>query len=60
MVIIGGGVSNGFALLEPGITARIDTNAMPAFRPVRIVPAALVDNSGLLGAAALFFPPPLE
>lgn len=57
MVVIGGGVSNGFAQLEQGIRARIETNSMPAFRAAKLVPAALGDNSGLLGAAALFFPP---
>ncbi|MDP1731852.1 MAG: ROK family protein [Devosia sp.] len=59
MVVIGGGVSNGFELLQEGINARIQANAMPAFRAARIVPAALGDNSGLLGAAALLLPIPL-
>lgn len=54
-VILGGGVSNGFALLEPGIRARIARNAMAAFRDVPVVPAALGDNCGLVGAAALVF-----
>lgn len=58
IVVVGGGVSNGFDLLEEGINARIRRNAMPAFRAAKIVAATLGDNSGLLGAAALFFPAP--
>ncbi|WP_240232606.1 ROK family protein [Devosia lacusdianchii] len=52
-VIIGGGISNGFALLEPGIRARILANAMPAFRNVPVVVAGLGENAGLVGAAAI-------
>ena len=55
IVILGGGVANGFDLLRPGILARIDAAAMPAFRDTPIVRAALGDNSGLIGAAALVF-----
>jgi len=58
VVVVGGGVSNGFELLREGICARIVANAMPAFRSARIVPAGLGDNSGLVGAAALFLPEP--
>ncbi|GLQ10691.1 glucokinase [Devosia yakushimensis] len=52
-VILGGGIANGFPLLLPGITHRVQANAMPAFRDVPIVPAALGENAGLIGAAAM-------
>jgi glucokinase len=52
-VIMGGGVSAAFDLLEPGIHAVIQRQAMPAFRDVPVVPASLGDNAGLVGVAAL-------
>ena len=55
LVILGGGIASGFALLEAGIRARLARNAMPAFRGVEVVAAALGDNAGLVGAAALLF-----
>jgi len=55
IVIVGGGVANGFDQLLPGIAARVAVDAMPAFGDTPIVRAALGDNSGLLGAAALAF-----
>jgi glucokinase len=55
MVIIGGGLSNAFDQLHPGIESYITQNAMPAFRDVPVVKAALSGNSGLIGAAALVF-----
>jgi glucokinase len=55
IAIIGGGMANGFDLLRPGIAARINSAAMPSFRDTPIVRAALGDNSGLIGAAALAF-----
>jgi glucokinase len=55
VVILGGGVANGFDLLKPGIVSRIGVAAMPSFRDTPIVRAALGDNSGLVGAAALVF-----
>jgi glucokinase len=55
VVILGGGVANGFDLLRPGILTRVNTAAMPAFRDTPIVRAALGDNSGLVGAAAAVF-----
>ncbi|MET3927384.1 ROK family protein [Devosia sp. 2618] len=54
-VVIGGGISNGFDLLQPGIDARIQRNAMTAFRKVPIVVAGLGENAGLIGAAAMVF-----
>jgi glucokinase len=56
LVIIGGGLSANFAELATGIGGRVQRSAMPAFRSARIVPAALGENSGLLGAAALILP----
>lgn len=52
-LIIGGGLSAALDLMMPVIRAQIDRHAMPAFRAVEIVPAALGDNAGLIGAAAL-------
>ncbi len=54
-IIVGGGLANSFDLLLPGIMARIASDAMPAFRDVPVVRAALGGNSGLVGAAALAF-----
>jgi glucokinase len=54
-VIIGGGLSNAFEQLHPGISAYVRTNAMPAFRDVEIVKAGLGGDSGLVGAAELVF-----
>jgi glucokinase len=54
-IIVGGGLSNAFDQLHPGISDYVMENAMPAFRDVPIVKAALGGNSGLIGAAALVF-----
>ncbi|MFB2552499.1 ROK family protein [Ensifer soli] len=53
MIVMGGGVSKAFDLLEPGIRARIERDAMPPFRAVPVRPAALADDAGLVGVAAL-------
>ncbi len=55
MVIVGGGLSNAFDQLSPGIAAYVEQNAMRPFRDVAIKKAALGGNSGLIGAAALVF-----
>jgi glucokinase len=55
IVVIGGGIANGFDLLAPGISARIASAAMPPFRDTPVVRASLGDNSGLIGAAAWTF-----
>jgi glucokinase len=55
MLVMGGGLSNEFDRLQPGIQAYIAQRAMPGFKDVRIVRAALGQNSGLIGAAALVF-----
>jgi glucokinase len=52
-IIMGGGVSTAFDLLQSDIRAVIDTEAMPPYRAVEIVPAELGDNAGLIGAALL-------
>jgi glucokinase len=53
LVIMGGGVSHAFDLLEAEIHSIIRRDAIHPFRDVRVVRAALGDNSGLIGAAAL-------
>jgi glucokinase len=55
LVILGGGMANGFDLMRDGIAARIEADAMPAFRDVKVTRAELGDNSGLVGAAMLAF-----
>lgn len=52
-VVMGGGLSQAFELLEPGIHAVIRSEAMVPFKDVRVVQAELGDNSGLVGAAAM-------
>ena len=54
-IVLGGGVTAGFDLLASGIAARIAGAALPPFRGVPVLPAALGDNAGLVGAAALAF-----
>jgi glucokinase len=54
-IIVGGGLTNAWDQLEPGVTAYIKANAMFPFNDVPIVKAALGGNSGLIGAAALVF-----
>ena len=53
ILVVGGGMSAALDLLMQGIRNQIDRYAMPAFREVQVVPAALGDNAGLIGAAAL-------
>lgn len=53
ILIVGGGLSSALDLMMAGIRNQIDRYAMPAFREIQVVPAALGDNSGLIGAAAL-------
>lgn len=52
-VVLGGGVSSGFDLLQPGIAAQVARRALPPFRDVPVLPAALGPNAGLVGAASL-------
>ena len=53
ILIVGGGLSSALDLMMAGIRNQIDRYAMPAFREIQVVPAALGDNAGLVGAAAL-------
>ncbi|HVO20086.1 MAG TPA: ROK family protein [Anaeromyxobacter sp.] len=53
IVIMGGGVANAFDLMEEDIREVIRREALEPFRNVPVVRAALGENSGLLGAAAL-------
>jgi glucokinase len=55
LIIVGGGLSQQFHVLEAGIAAAMRGAAMPAFRDTPVVKAALGVDSGLLGAAALAF-----
>ncbi|MBU0705355.1 MAG: ROK family protein [Chloroflexi bacterium] len=54
LIVIGGGVTNiGERLFQP-VKSAIAQNALPsAAQAVRVVPAALGDNAGVLGAAAV-------
>ena len=52
-VVVGGGVSQGFDLLQPGIGQHVRQHALPPFRATPVVQAALGQNSGLVGAASL-------
>ena len=51
--MVGGGRSTSFAALRPGIGARLQHAEMPSFRDAPVVPSALADISGLVGAATL-------
>ncbi|PBB16851.1 ROK family protein [Mesorhizobium sp. WSM4313] len=53
VIVMGGGLANGFDLLAPRIRATIEERAMQAYRDVPIVPAELGDRAGLVGAASL-------
>ena len=54
LVVIGGGMSQAFDLLEANINAVIRSDAMEPFKDVPVVRSALGDNSGLVGAATMF------
>ncbi len=58
IVVVGGGLSNGFHLLRSGIITRIRAAALSPFRDTPVVRAALGDDSGLVGAAILAFESP--
>lgn len=55
ILVLGGGLSNEFDRLQPGIRDYIKEWAMPGFKEVDLVRAALGQNSGLVGAAAIAF-----
>ena len=52
-IVIGGGMAAAFDRLAPPIRAHVDRMAMAPFRDVTIRRAALGDDSGLIGLAAL-------
>ena len=54
-IAIGGGLSNALSRFLPQIEDAIQTRAMPPFRDVPIVQAALGDNAGAVGAGSLLF-----
>jgi len=53
MVVVGGGVSQGFEQFGPGVQDHVRAHALPAFKEVPVVKAALGADSGLVGAAAI-------
>jgi len=53
VLVMGGGISNGFDLLRENIEATIRNRIMPAYRDVPIVPGLLGRHAGLIGAASL-------
>ena len=56
MIVIGGGVANGWELFEPHMRHQVDEHAFPLpASEVKIVPAECGDDAGLLGAARLAF-----
>jgi glucokinase len=54
MVVLGGGVSRSGELWWQAVRAEVERRAMPIYlQGLQIVPAALGDNAGLCGAAAM-------
>ncbi len=51
VLVMGGGLANGFDLLEPAIRAEIARSAMPSYRETPLLRAALGDAAGLVGMA---------
>jgi glucokinase len=58
LLVMGGGISNQFAMLQDGIMSSMRRCAMPPFRNTPVVRAALGNDSGLVGAASLVFANP--
>jgi glucokinase len=56
-VLVGGGLSAVFDLMAPTLTATVARRAMPVFRAVPILPAALGPRTGVIGAATLILAP---
>lgn len=52
-VIVGGGVSRALSVMAADIAAHVARRALPPYRTVPIVKAALGDMSGVVGAASL-------
>ncbi len=56
MIVIGGGVANGWELFDQHMRHQVDEHAFPVpAAEVKIVPAECGDDAGLLGAARLAF-----
>jgi glucokinase len=55
LIVMGGGIAHGFDLLKGTIETTIRQRAMPAYRNVPVVHAALGRHAGLVGAASLVF-----
>jgi glucokinase len=53
VIVMGGGISAGFDLLDAAIRHTIRERAMAAYRDVPVVPAELGSHAGLIGAASL-------
>jgi glucokinase len=53
ILVMGGGLANGFDLLIGAIRETVSQRAMLAYRDVPIVPGQLGGNAGLIGAASL-------
>jgi len=53
IIVLGGGVTAGLEQMRADIAAEFTLRAMPPFRGIPFVRAALQDNAGLIGAAAL-------
>ena len=53
LVVLGGGMTAGLDLMRPFIAAEIASRAMIPFRDTPFLRASLLDNAGLVGAAAL-------
>jgi glucokinase len=56
MIVVGGGVSECLPAMQADIEAVIRRQAMPAYRDVPIVAAALGQRAGVIGAALLVLP----
>jgi glucokinase len=52
-IIMGGGMSQNFDMLEAHMLATFQGEALSSYRDVEILPAALGDDAGLIGAAEL-------
>jgi glucokinase len=50
-IIMGGGMATLFGLLETEMTVALRAGLLPGFPPAQILPAALGDDAGLVGAA---------
>jgi glucokinase len=57
MIVVGGGVSESLPAMRAEIEAVIRRRAMPAYRDVPVVAAALGQQAGVIGAALLVLPP---